>query len=291
MANLKFADTHNMVAFLSKPKESDGFEQIVDFLNAHPIKYALTVNPTIYISCIEHFWSIVKAKTINREVQLHALVDGKKIIITESTVRRDLQLVDAEGVDCLPNSTIFEQLTLMGVQDGWAVAIPQQGLTKAAPASERSSKFRYSETVGVSAARRVARTQKTPRHNEDAKMDTGKPRTNMRADERTKICPRSMRRQKVDAFTRRISDFSEDKKRRMPANVKTYDRIGDPDDHLKIFESAATIENWPQPVSIDGFEELPRAFRLNFTQRKKYAKNPVELARVKQRHGSPTSPT
>ncbi|GKA00766.1 hypothetical protein Tco_0673431 [Tanacetum coccineum] len=58
--------------------------------------------------------STVKAKTINGEVQLHALIDGKKIIITKSTVRRDLQLEDAEGVDCLPNSTIFEQLTLMG---------------------------------------------------------------------------------------------------------------------------------------------------------------------------------
>ncbi|GJQ97784.1 hypothetical protein Tco_0008923 [Tanacetum coccineum] len=43
-------------------------------------------------------------------------VDGKKIIITESTVRRDLQLEDVEGVDCLPNSTIFEQLTLMGYE-------------------------------------------------------------------------------------------------------------------------------------------------------------------------------
>ncbi|GJT75908.1 uncharacterized mitochondrial protein-like protein [Tanacetum coccineum] len=73
MANLKFVDTHNMVAFLSKPEESDGFEQI--------------------------FWSTVKAKTINGEVQLHALVDGKKIIITESTVRRDLQLEDAEELD------------------------------------------------------------------------------------------------------------------------------------------------------------------------------------------------
>ncbi|GJT13164.1 hypothetical protein Tco_0860206 [Tanacetum coccineum] len=114
MANLKFADTHNMVAFLSKPEESDGFEQIVDFLNAHSIKYALTVNPTIYISCIKQFWSTVMAKTINGEVQLHALVDGKKIIIIESTVRRDLQLEDVEGVDCVPNSTIFEQLTLMG---------------------------------------------------------------------------------------------------------------------------------------------------------------------------------
>ncbi|GKC38080.1 hypothetical protein Tco_1050464 [Tanacetum coccineum] len=116
MANLKFADTHNMVVFLSKLKERDGFEQIVNFLNVDPIKYALTVNPTIIISCIKQFWSTVKAKTINGEVQLHALVDGKKIIITESTVRRDLQLEDAEGVDCLPNSTIFEQLTLMGLK-------------------------------------------------------------------------------------------------------------------------------------------------------------------------------
>ncbi|GJT71375.1 retrovirus-related pol polyprotein from transposon TNT 1-94 [Tanacetum coccineum] len=116
MANLKFADTHNMVAFLSKPTESEGFEQIVDFLNAHPIKYALTINPTIYISCIEQFWSTVKAKTINGEVQLHALVDGKKIIVTESTVRREIQLEDAEGIDCLPNSTIFKELTIMGAK-------------------------------------------------------------------------------------------------------------------------------------------------------------------------------
>ncbi|GJR41397.1 putative ribonuclease H-like domain-containing protein [Tanacetum coccineum] len=60
------------------------------------------------------FWSTVKAKTINGEEQLHAIVDGEKIIITESSVRRDLQLADEEVVDCLPNSTIFEQLKLMG---------------------------------------------------------------------------------------------------------------------------------------------------------------------------------
>ncbi|GJZ97264.1 hypothetical protein Tco_0669717 [Tanacetum coccineum] len=114
MTTLKFADTHNMVAFLAKPAESEGFEQIVDFLNAHPIKYALTVNPIIYTSCIKQFWATVKAKTVNGEVQLQALVDGMKIIITESIMKRDIQLEDAEGVDCLPNSTIFEQLTLMG---------------------------------------------------------------------------------------------------------------------------------------------------------------------------------
>ncbi|GJS32151.1 hypothetical protein Tco_0530533 [Tanacetum coccineum] len=116
MVNLKFANTHNMVAFLSKPAKSEGFEQIVDFMNAHTIKYALTVNLTIYTSCTGQFWATVKAKTVNGEVQLQALVDGKKIIITESIVRRDLQLEDAEGVDCLPNTTIFEQLTLIGAK-------------------------------------------------------------------------------------------------------------------------------------------------------------------------------
>ncbi|GKC89979.1 hypothetical protein Tco_1150628, partial [Tanacetum coccineum] len=45
---------------------------------------------------------------------LQALVDGKKIVVTEATVRRDLQLEDADGIDCLPNATIFKQLTLMG---------------------------------------------------------------------------------------------------------------------------------------------------------------------------------
>ncbi|GJR10450.1 hypothetical protein Tco_0793102 [Tanacetum coccineum] len=96
MSNLKFIDSHNMVVFFSKPVESEGFEQIVDFLNAHPIRYALTVNPTIYVFYIEQFWSFDVAKTINEEVQLHALVDGKRIFITETSIRRTLRLKDAE---------------------------------------------------------------------------------------------------------------------------------------------------------------------------------------------------
>ncbi|GJV25331.1 hypothetical protein Tco_1378026 [Tanacetum coccineum] len=105
-----------IVAFLEKPTKSEGFEEIVDFLNANPIKYSLTVNPTIYCSCIKQFWDTVKAKMVNEEVQLQALVDKKKVIITESTIRRDLQLEDANGVDCLPNDVIFEQLTRMGYE-------------------------------------------------------------------------------------------------------------------------------------------------------------------------------
>ncbi|GJV88633.1 hypothetical protein Tco_1532571 [Tanacetum coccineum] len=75
MTTLQLTDTHNLVVFLSKRAESEGFEQIV--------------------------------KTINGEVQLQALVDGKKIIVTEASVRRDLQLNDEEGTDCLSNVSPF----------------------------------------------------------------------------------------------------------------------------------------------------------------------------------------
>ncbi|GJX38325.1 hypothetical protein Tco_0251628 [Tanacetum coccineum] len=61
--------------------------------------YALTVNPTVYESFIQHFWATAKAKTVNGERQIQALVDKKKVIITEKSVRSDLMLEDAEGTE------------------------------------------------------------------------------------------------------------------------------------------------------------------------------------------------
>ncbi|GJT69942.1 hypothetical protein Tco_1029228 [Tanacetum coccineum] len=84
MVALKFTSSYNIVAFLDKPTEGDGFEQIVDFLNTHSIKYTLTVNPTIYTSCIEQFWTTAKVKTVNERVRIQALVDKKKVITLET---------------------------------------------------------------------------------------------------------------------------------------------------------------------------------------------------------------
>nr|GEX37349.1 ribonuclease H-like domain, reverse transcriptase, RNA-dependent DNA polymerase [Tanacetum cinerariifolium]GEX37352.1 ribonuclease H-like domain, reverse transcriptase, RNA-dependent DNA polymerase [Tanacetum cinerariifolium]GEX37356.1 ribonuclease H-like domain, reverse transcriptase, RNA-dependent DNA polymerase [Tanacetum cinerariifolium]GEX37365.1 ribonuclease H-like domain, reverse transcriptase, RNA-dependent DNA polymerase [Tanacetum cinerariifolium]GEX37370.1 ribonuclease H-like doma len=58
-----------------------------------------------------------KAKNINEEAQIHTKVDGKKVIISEEIVRRDLKFEDEGGVDCLSNEVIFKQLTPMGVLD------------------------------------------------------------------------------------------------------------------------------------------------------------------------------
>ncbi|GJU24731.1 reverse transcriptase domain-containing protein [Tanacetum coccineum] len=115
MANLEFCDKHNMVAYLQKSEGSEGFHQIIDFLNASHIKYALTENPTIYVSFIKKFWRTATVGTsANGEVELIAIIDGQVKTITEASLRRHLKLEDNGGVTTLPNSEIFAQLALMG---------------------------------------------------------------------------------------------------------------------------------------------------------------------------------
>nr|GEV21760.1 ribonuclease H-like domain-containing protein [Tanacetum cinerariifolium] len=48
--------------------------------------------------------------------RLQALVDKKKLVITEATIRDALCLDDAEGVDFLPNEEIFAELARMGYE-------------------------------------------------------------------------------------------------------------------------------------------------------------------------------
>ncbi|GKE53674.1 hypothetical protein Tco_1488830 [Tanacetum coccineum] len=107
---------HNVVAFLEKPVESYWFAEIIDFRKASTVHYALTVNPIIYTSCIEQFWATTKVKMVNGVRQIQALIDKKKLIITKEIIRSDLHLEDAEGTDCLPTATIFEELARMGAK-------------------------------------------------------------------------------------------------------------------------------------------------------------------------------
>ncbi|GJY22063.1 hypothetical protein Tco_0394629 [Tanacetum coccineum] len=52
----------------------------------------------------------------NEEVQIQALVDKKKVVITETSIRRDLQLTDENGIECLSNATIFAELERMSAK-------------------------------------------------------------------------------------------------------------------------------------------------------------------------------
>nr|GFA96594.1 hypothetical protein [Tanacetum cinerariifolium] len=105
-----------MIGYLTKSDASEGFNQIINFLNASLIKYALTVNPNIYVSCIKQFWTSISVNTVNDVPRLQSLVDKKKVVITEATIRDALRLNDAEGIDCLPNEEIFTELARMGYE-------------------------------------------------------------------------------------------------------------------------------------------------------------------------------
>nr|GEU54587.1 putative ribonuclease H-like domain-containing protein [Tanacetum cinerariifolium] len=57
---------------------------------------------------------VVEGQTVNDEVRIQALVDGKRVDIKESSIRRTLRLDDAEGTSCLTDIDIFEGLAKIG---------------------------------------------------------------------------------------------------------------------------------------------------------------------------------
>nr|GFB04208.1 hypothetical protein [Tanacetum cinerariifolium] len=95
---------------LSGKYAAEGFEQIIDFLSGSYINHALTVNPYVYISCIKQFWNTAVVKRIGDVTRLQALVDKKRIMITEEVVHEILQLNDAEGQRFNFSNYIFESL-------------------------------------------------------------------------------------------------------------------------------------------------------------------------------------
>nr|GEV15603.1 hypothetical protein [Tanacetum cinerariifolium] len=113
MARLAFCDYHNMIAILEKYEHNIEFHQIVDFVEASHIRYALTINPTVYVSHIRQFWSTVRIETTDEGTKILATVDGKPMTIFESLIRRNLKLNDEEGISSLPDAELFENLALM----------------------------------------------------------------------------------------------------------------------------------------------------------------------------------
>nr|GEU40139.1 hypothetical protein [Tanacetum cinerariifolium] len=114
MARLAFYDYHNMIAILEKYEHNTDFHQIVDFVEASHLRYALTINPTVYVSHIRQFWSTARIETTDEGTKILATVDGKPRTIFESFIRRNLKLRDEAGISSLPDAELFENLTLMG---------------------------------------------------------------------------------------------------------------------------------------------------------------------------------
>nr|GEZ73101.1 hypothetical protein [Tanacetum cinerariifolium] len=103
-----------MIAILEKSEHNVNFHQIVDFVDASHIRYALTINPTVYVSQIRQFWSTTRIETTNEGAKILATIDGKPRTISESSIRRNLKLNDKEGISSLPGAELFKNLAQMG---------------------------------------------------------------------------------------------------------------------------------------------------------------------------------
>nr|GEU40273.1 putative ribonuclease H-like domain-containing protein [Tanacetum cinerariifolium] len=97
-------------------EENARFHEIVDFLSRSSIFYALTVSPNVCTSFIEQFWKTATFKTINNISQINAKVVVESVVITKASIRSDLIFNDVDGIDCLTNEAIFENLALMGYE-------------------------------------------------------------------------------------------------------------------------------------------------------------------------------
>ncbi|GKC57310.1 hypothetical protein Tco_1084908 [Tanacetum coccineum] len=116
MAAFESCPKHNMVAYLEKTEGNAQFHEIVDFLSRSSIFYALTVSPNVSTSLIEQFWNSAVSQTVNNVSQIKATISGQTVLISESSIRRDLLFNDDNGIDCLTVADIYENLPLMGYE-------------------------------------------------------------------------------------------------------------------------------------------------------------------------------
>ncbi|GJT30418.1 hypothetical protein Tco_0910693 [Tanacetum coccineum] len=115
MAAIKYRDEHNKVGFLEKPKGSDDYHQILDFLRGSHIRYALTHDPIIYDSLVKQFWTTASLKASKEgPPAILATIDRTPYTITESLVRSQLQLDDEGGVEDLPIADIYLGMDNLG---------------------------------------------------------------------------------------------------------------------------------------------------------------------------------
>ncbi|GJV01640.1 hypothetical protein Tco_1335209 [Tanacetum coccineum] len=92
MSKLTFCDYHNMVAILEKTEHNTDFHQIVDFLEASPLRI----------------------ETADGETHIIAKINGEQVTVSESSIRRKLKLKDMEGISDFPDTDLFENLSRMG---------------------------------------------------------------------------------------------------------------------------------------------------------------------------------
>ncbi|GJY22764.1 uncharacterized mitochondrial protein-like protein, partial [Tanacetum coccineum] len=134
-------------------------KRIFRYLKNH-IRFALTKNPTIYVSLIKKFWQTATVRRIdNGEQKITAIVDGKEFTITEASIRRHLLL----GAEMLlgakkPHGVIYFRTRLRGKVESLEAYLKQTKQVYGAAYTKLIMKVKKLEkTVKTSQARRRAK--------------------------------------------------------------------------------------------------------------------------------------
>ncbi|GJV52809.1 hypothetical protein Tco_1448550, partial [Tanacetum coccineum] len=120
MANIRTCNKHNMIACVEKTAHNADFYQIIDYLTGCSINYSLLVNPDLIGPWLQQFWATASLRVINEVPHIRATVAGKKVLISEETIRADLLFDDADGVDCFPKQVIWDSLRDIGYEGNLA---------------------------------------------------------------------------------------------------------------------------------------------------------------------------
>ncbi|KAL7602750.1 hypothetical protein Lser_V15G16330 [Lactuca serriola] len=95
MAELKFAESHNLAILLAEPPvDHNEFKSMIHGMKECCLASTLTLNPTIYQRLIREFWKSTTVKKKDDSVFIEALVKGCKIIVTEQIIRDVLNIDD-----------------------------------------------------------------------------------------------------------------------------------------------------------------------------------------------------
>ncbi|GJT67654.1 ribonuclease H-like domain-containing protein [Tanacetum coccineum] len=78
------------------------------------------VDPDLIGPWLQQFWATASLRVINDVPHIRAMVAGKKILISEETIRADLLFDDAHGVDCFPKQVIWDLLRDIGYEGNLA---------------------------------------------------------------------------------------------------------------------------------------------------------------------------
>ncbi|GJY49142.1 putative ribonuclease H-like domain-containing protein [Tanacetum coccineum] len=87
------------------------------FLILHAVNNVYLVDPDPKFGpWLQQFWATASLRVINDVPHIRAVVAGKKILISEETIRADLLFDDAHGVDCFPKQVIWDVLRDIGYE-------------------------------------------------------------------------------------------------------------------------------------------------------------------------------